>query len=184
MELKQLAPWNWFKKEQDEYSKRVPALGDNGRDTYPASLARVHDAFDRLFEDMLGDFARGFPTRSGMIEPVNGGWMRPLVDISATDKAYTIAAELPGVDENKVHIDIYGDTLRIRGEKSQEKESKDKNYHCIERSYGSFQRQLSLPEDADSENIDAKFRKGVLTITVPRTGNATSSPRRIEVNAA
>jgi len=110
------------------------------------------------------------------------GIFKPTLDLGASDKEYTISVELPGVDENDVKLEVMDDTLTIRGEKRQEKEEKERNYYRIERSYGSFQRMLSLPEDADQENIKAVFKKGVLTVTLPRKALPKSEARQIPVS--
>jgi HSP20 family protein len=80
-------------------------------------------------------------------------------------------------------IEVVGDALRIRGEKKHESEEKKRDCHFVERSYGSFQRQLALPEDAEGDNIDAEYKKGVLTVTIPRKQGAPSSAKRIDVKA-
>ena len=96
-------------------------------------------------------------------------------------KEYAISVEVPGVDEKDVKIELANNTLTIGGEKKQEKEEKEKNFYRVERSYGSFQRVLSLPEDADQEKIQATFKKGVLRITVPRKALPHAEAKQIEV---
>ena len=183
MELKQLAPWNWFKRENDEAGSLLPV---NRRAAgYPEPLARFHDEFDQLFETML----QGFPFAPTMLPSLSRSgagpmWLKPSVDIESTDKAYTITAELPGVDEKEIEVNLSGDTLTIRAKKEQQKEEKNKNYYCVERSYGAFQRQLSLPEDADPEGVKAAYKNGVLTLTVPRKAAKADSTRQIEIHAA
>lgn len=104
--------------------------------------------------------------------------------LSATDTEYTVTAEIPGVDDKDVKLEIVDDTLTIRGEKKQEKEEKEKNYYRLERSYGSFQRVLSLPDDVDQDGVKANFKKGVLTITLPRKALPKPEAKRIEIKAA
>jgi HSP20 family protein len=110
--------------------------------------------------------------------------IKPTLDLGATDKAYTIAVEVPGVDEKDVTVEIANDTLTIRGEKKQEKEEKDRNYYRMERSYGSFQRVLSLPEDADQDGVSATFKNGVLRVTMPRKAAPQAQVRQIEIQSA
>jgi HSP20 family protein len=88
------------------------------------------------------------------------------------------------VDEKDVKLEIVNDTLTISGEKKQEKEEKEKNYYRMERSYGVFQRVLSLPEDADQDKIKATFKKGILTVTVPRKALPKSDVKQIEIKNA
>jgi HSP20 family protein len=105
----------------------------------------------------------------------------PAVDISEDEKAYHIAAELPGMSEKDIDITLSGDTLTIRGEKRDEKEEKAKNYYLSERHYGSFQRSFTLPDRVDREKIDASFAAGVLTLTLPKTADAVKQQKKIEI---
>ena len=111
-------------------------------------------------------------------------WLKPTLDLSATDKEYAITIEIPGVDEKDVKLELVNDTLTVRGEKKQEKQEKEKNYYRMERSYGAFRRVLSLPEDADQDSIKAKFKNGVLKVTVQRKASAQTTAKRIEVRRA
>ena len=185
MELKQIAPWNWFKREEETQGSMVPVTRQDARGNYPASLARFHDEFDQLFESFL----QGFPLAPSMFprmpRAIAGSTLiKPSVDIAASDKAYTITAEVPGVDEKQINVEIQGDTLIIRGQKEHQKEEKKNDYYCVERSYGSFQRQLSLPEDADADRIKAAYKQGVLTLTVPRKAAMARAVKQIDVHAA
>jgi HSP20 family protein len=104
--------------------------------------------------------------------------------LGVTDKEYSIAVEIPGVDQKDIKLEIVNDTLIIHGEKKQVSEDKDKNYYRLERSYGSFQRVLSLPEDADQNGVKARFSKGVLTVTFPRKSVPASQVKEIEVSTS
>ena len=107
--------------------------------------------------------------------------LKPTLDIGVTEKEYTITVELPGVEANEVKLELVNDTLKIFGEKKQEKEEKEQNYYRVERSYGSFQRVLSLPEDADQDTINANFKNGVMTITVQRKAAPKPETKQIQV---
>ena len=109
--------------------------------------------------------------------------MRPSVDISEGKKAYTIQADLPGVDLDDVALEVEGQTLVIRAERREDREEEGEHYHYVERSRGSIQRVLSLPDDADVEAIDARFKHGVLKLKIPKHPSRTSSGRSIEVRA-
>jgi len=87
------------------------------------------------------------------------------------------------VSEKDVTLEIVNNTMTIRGEKKQEKEEKEKNYYRVERSYGSFQRVLSLPQDADQEDVKATFKNGVLTVTIPRKELPKSEAKRIDIKS-
>lgn len=187
MNISKLAPWNWFKKEEEHEGSSVPIKRDDQavalRQTHP--LLQIHNEIDRLFDDAFRNF--GFPSLgTGRLFPslAQTGWLKPTLDLEATDKEYTISVELPGVEANEVKLELVNDTLRVSGEKKQEKEEKEKDFYRMERSYGSFQRVLSLPEDADQENIKAVFKNGVMTITLPRKSLALSEVKQIEVKTS
>lgn len=185
MELKQLAPWNWFKTEQENGTRPLPITRGGSARTYPAPLARFHEEFDQLFDNFLQCLPYApSPLWNTLRVPDTDAWLKPSVDIAATDKAYTISVELPGVDENQIEVQIVGDTLVIRGKKEQKKEEKKDHFYCVERSYGAFHRQLSLPEDADTESIQAACKAGVLTLTVPRRAAAAHPTKQIDVKVA
>lgn len=185
LELKKLAPWNWFRHEENE-AGTVPVQHGRALSPYTENpLSQIHQQIDRVFNNVLRGF--GMPSLFDSGDPPvlsASGWLKPSVDIAATDKQYTITAEVPGVDENDVTLELIDDSLIIRGEKKFEKEQKDKEFYRVERSYGSFRRVLSLPEDADRERIDARFRNGVLTITLGRKAQAQTAGRRIEIKKA
>jgi HSP20 family protein len=129
---------------------------------------------DRLFDD----FSRGFPTMTG-----NGATaLMPNMDVTETDKEIEITAELPGLEEKDVQVNVADNLLTIRGEKNAEKEQKDKNYRLVERSYGSFERTLELPEGVNTDAIKANISKGVLKVTVPKP--APAQAKKIDVKSA
>jgi HSP20 family protein len=103
------------------------------------------------------------------------------LDVGASDKEYTISVELPGVDEKEIQLELSNNTLKIKGEKKQQKEEKEKNYYRMERSYGSFQRVLSLPEDADQEKINATYKNGIMEIAIPRKASQKTETKKIEI---
>ena len=106
------------------------------------------------------------------------------MDLVEKDDVYEITAELPGLSEKNVDIKLSNHTLTIKGEKSEEKEDKKKDYYLSERRYGSFQRCFQLPESVDADRIDAQFAKGVLTVTLPKTADAKKAEKTIAVKAA
>jgi len=103
----------------------------------------------------------------------------PLVDISEDDREYLIKAELPGIEKEEVKVSVEDGLLVISGERKAEQEEKNRKYHRIERSYGSFIRSFSLPDAADGSKIKADFKNGVLKVHVPKDENAR--PRSIEI---
>ncbi|MCE5244904.1 MAG: Hsp20/alpha crystallin family protein [Syntrophobacteraceae bacterium] len=182
MDLKKLVPWNWFRKE-DEHRPSPSLPVSRGAQPHSGDpVVRFHQEVDRLFDHFFRGFSlpsMGFGREAApMAQP---DWLKPHLDVAATEKEYTISAELPGVDEKDVQIELLEDTLVIRGEKRQEKEEKEKSYYRVERSYGSFQRTLSLPEDADSSGIGAAYRNGLLTITIPRKSKPGAAAKQIPI---
>ena len=137
---------------------------------------------DRLFDRF------GFPSLRRMfdIEPSwrsSFSFSMPAIDMSEDEKAYKISAELPGIDAKDIDVSLSGDMLVLKGEKRQEKEEKDKNYHFSERAYGSFQRAFDLPASVDRDKVAADFSKGVLTITLPKTAAAQKPQKKIDVKS-
>lgn len=184
MNIAKFNPFNWFRKEQEEQVHAVPVQRENGAVmTHP--FHELHREMDRLFEDFTRSFGALSPHRP-MAFPSGGSALplRPTLDIAEGEKEYRITVELPGVSEKDIKVELAGDTLRISGEKRQENEEKGQNYHRVERSYGSFQRILNLPEDADADGIAANFQNGVMTLTVPRKAAARPETRMIEVKAS
>lgn len=185
MDLKKFAPWNWFKKEE-EHGVVVPVqqaapASRHARDSGEA--LRAPDGFDGFFDSPFS--GGGWPSFDidRLLTPLTAtDMLRPRVDIGASADEYTVTIEIPGVTENDITLEVSGDTLVVRGEKHQEKETKEKSYYRRERSYGSFERTLSLPEDADQENSTAIFKHGVLTIAIPRRRTEPHPKKRIQIH--
>ncbi len=105
----------------------------------------------------------------------------PRFEITETDETYEMAAELPGMDEKDIEVFVEDDVLTVKGEKKQEREEKRRNYHLTERSYGTFQRSFPLPRGLHSDKVKATFKKGVLSLTLPKTEEAKAHRRKIEI---
>ena len=140
----------------------------------------LHREIDRVFDNFADAMPWSTRTNGG-----NGqGRMTPQVDLSETDKAVEVSVELPGVDEKNVDVTVTDDVLTIKGEKKAEKEIKEKDYHRVERSYGVFQRTLTLPCDVKADKVEAVFDKGVLQITLPKSPEAKSKSHKIKIKSA
>ncbi len=144
---------------------------------------------DRLFDDFSGGIWRSPFGRSFFdIEPFRRSeaafGVVPAVNVTQTDKGYEITAELPGMEEKDVDVKLANGVLTIRGEKRDEKEEKNKDYYVRERSFGSFERSFQVPEDVDVEKIGASFKKGVLTVMLPKSLEAQRTEKKIEVKAS
>jgi len=105
--------------------------------------------------------------------------MVPPMDVAESPDALTITAELPGLKKDAVKITIENGVLTLSGEKKFEKEEKTKDYHCVERRFGTFHRSVTLPSQVDAEKAQAQFEDGVLTITIPRLEAA--KPKHLEI---
>jgi len=143
-------------------------------DEHPFSLLR------REMDSLFDNFFRGFD-----IEPFESrmGAFSPKVDVTENDKEIKISAELPGLEEKDIDVSLQKDMLTIKGEKKEEKEDKGKDYYRMERSYGSFSRTIPLPVEVETDKVEAKFKKGVLSITLPKTAKAVAETKKIEVKA-
>ncbi|MCK9916551.1 Hsp20/alpha crystallin family protein [Microbacteriaceae bacterium K1510] len=156
------------------FKSLIPVSRERGVAGSVSPFVSLQREIDRLFDD----FSRGFPSFSGE----SAAKLLPNMDVTETDKEIEITAELPGLEEKDVQINVADNLLTIRGEKKAEKEEKDKNYRLVERSYGSFERSLQLPEGVNADAIKATIAKGVLKVTVPKP--APAQAKKIEVKSA
>lgn len=192
-------PWNWFKNEENAMRGNMPAAmrRGSGLAALPGmgayrvpSLQPLSDFYrdmDRVFENAFRSFgfgdmqeAFGLPQMMG-----RGGMFVPHVDIASTNQKYTVSVEVPGMNEKDIKLDLLADgTLIISGEKKLEEEGNERDYHTVERSYGFFQRVLSLPSDAELDSIEANFKNGVLKIDIFRMESADADMRHIPINTS
>ena len=150
----------------------IPVRGDA---EYP--VFGIQRDVNRLFDD----FFRSFDISSVNEGPV--GTFVPSLDVTEDDKTLTVKVELPGLEEKDIDILLTDGCLTIKGEKKEEKEEKVKDYYHLERSYGAFQRVVSLPEGIDQQKAEAKFKKGVLEILLPKTEEVKAKGTKIEIKA-
>lgn len=135
----------------------------------------------REMEGMLDPYSKSldWPFRGGRDLNTTGADWAPRADISEADAAFCITAEIPGLKREDVKINIEDHVLSVSGEKNQEKEEKGETFHRIERFYGSFKRSFSLPENVNEDKIEAVFKDGLLTLTIPKT--EVEKPKSIEI---
>jgi HSP20 family protein len=160
-----LVPWRNNKSQ-------MPAKREDYFDPFVSFRREMDRMFDRFFD--------GFPMHA-----TGNGWrsLTPAVDVDETDKEMLISAELPGVSEKDVEVSVTGDVLTIKGEKKAEKEEKRGDSTYIERQFGSFARSVRLPFDVKDQQVEAKFKDGVLTIHLPKPPEMQRAVRRIQVKA-
>lgn len=140
---------------------------------------RSEQPFNRLFREVeeLCDIYRGNLRRDAR-RAASVGW-----ELSETDDEIRVKAELPGMDEKDIHVTVEGDVLTIRAERKEERETKKRNYHVSEMSYGGYSRTIPLPAEVDASQARAKFKRGVLTLNCPKTEQGKATHRRIPVSA-
>jgi HSP20 family protein len=155
-----------------------------GRGTLPAGqhvadpFAQMRRDMDRMFEE----FTRGFGTP--LASPFAGNaFLSPRVDISETDDGLDLKAELPGVPEENVHLELAENLLTLKAEHRTEREEKDekRTWHVVERTEGAFLRRFQLPFEADAEHVKAEFKDGVLSVHVPRKRVPEKEPKKIAI---
>lgn len=177
-----------------EAATKLPVKTENDSAPTPihnwvAPFDSLRREIDRLFDDFRPFDFRFSSARSLFgVDPrksQEGPYaIAPAMDLVEKDGEYEVTAELPGIDEKNVEISLSNRTLTVKGEKSEEKERKEKDYFLSERRYGSFHRSFPLPDSVDSEKVEATFSKGVLTIRLPKTAEAQKPAKKIEVKAA
>lgn len=163
--------------------RKAPAASDG----LPTLWNSFRNEIDTLFHRFDDGF--GIPAMRRMID-IEPFWSRsgdgallPAVDLVENDKAYTISAELPGLDEKNVTVTLSGDLLVLKGEKSEEKEEEGENRYVSERSYGAFERSFRLPDNVNRDKIAARFSKGVLKLELPKE-HVSAPEKKIAVKAS
>jgi len=134
-------------------------------------LATLRERMNRLFEE-------AYTSRGEEKDLVASTW-NPSVDIYETENALVMKAELPGIDENDIELKIEDSTLTLKGDRKFEKETKEENYHRIERLYGSFYRSFTLPRNIDQDKIKAESENGILKVTMPK--KAELKPKKVKI---
>jgi HSP20 family protein len=138
-------------------------------------MSALPERMNRLFSDVRAQA----PVRGEEI--VQGAWITA-VDIFETNEAIVLKAELPGITVQDISVEVKDNTLTLKGEKKFEKEVKEENYHRVERSYGSFQRAFTLPGTIHQEKVKAKFKDGILEITLPKVEEAKPKQVKVEIS--
>lgn len=163
----------------------VPKFG-RGRGNTPVRRGE-YDPFrdfqremNRLFDDFLGDFS--LAPRWGEREPALAAF-NPRVDVAETEKEVRVSAELPGMDEKDITVEMDDAAITVRGERKEEKEGREGNWFRREQSYGSFVRVIPLPARVDGAKARARFKKGVLNITAPKRAEEQAQRKAIAIES-
>ena len=180
--VKELIPQRRRRRHLPLYPKEMPGLSPSVLRGSPffeiqRAINRIFDEFSREIEmpgrrwDDPAPFGSDFFERS---------W--PMVDISDTDNEIRLTAELPGVNREDLEVSVSNDRLTIRGEKKKQQEKSDQDYYRLERYYGSFQRNIPLPYEVDSDQVDASFKDGILAVVLRKTKAEQEKIKRIQIN--
>lgn len=145
-----------------------------GRDPFTAFRREM----DRLFEDVLAPAAEG---RSFAAPQAGAATLMPSLDVDETEQAYVVTAELPGMAEQDIELNLRDNALTISGEKRSERDEEDGGRRYCERSFGRFQRTIPFAAEVDADRVEARCRNGVLTVTLPKNEKAQDKTRRIEI---
>ena len=167
MNVRDLIPWG-----RNERSSSVPS---SFRADEASPFLTLHREMNRLFDDVFNRFESGMPSLAGRAT----AW--PSLEVSETDDAVRVVAEVPGLAEQDVEVLVSEDVLTIRGEKKEQFE--DSGRHFSERYYGRFERRIPLPFEVEDEKAEASFENGVLTVTLPKSPKAEARTKRIAVKA-
>lgn len=177
---------DWFKNTENNGFNQALSTQRRAAGQYPtlyfAPLSGLMEDMERMVDQTFQSLRPPiFPNLANIAYPT----FSPSLDITATDEAYKISVEIPGVEEKDIKLNVSPEgQLTISGEKRQENISGDKDAQCTECSYGSFMRSLTLPEDVDQDNIEASFRNGVLTITCQRQEMQKQQKREIPISSS
>lgn len=150
------------------------AARNEGAVTERHPFAALRRQMEALFDGFFDDFG-------GAVHGLQA--FNPRVDVVENGKEVRISAELPGIEEKDVEVSCTNDSVTIRGEKREEKEEKGEERYRLERSYGAFRRTLALPCEVDAGKASATFKKGVLTVTLPKTAPAAKA-KKVEIKAS
>lgn len=168
MSVRDLIPWS-------RNGNQVPSVFRDGeRDPFLS----LHREVNRLFDDVFRGFGTKLPSLDGA-SVFSGSW--PTVEISDGDKEIRLTAEVPGLEEKDIEVLLNDGVLTLKGEKRSETENKDAQFS--ERFYGHFERRISLGYDIQEDKVDARFKNGVLTVTLPKSDKAQSQVKRIAIKS-
>ncbi|OPY01636.1 MAG: Spore protein SP21 [Syntrophorhabdus sp. PtaB.Bin047] len=162
-------------------TRRIPPLAKRPQGTarlpeeYPLLSLRTN--IDRLFDHFLS----GFDISPFAATP---SMFNPSIDVADSGRELRVTVELPGMDEKDIDVSVTQNSLTIRGEKKDETEEKGNSYHRMERVYGSFTRTIPLPVEVNVDGAKANYRKGVLSITIPKTEKALKEAKKIPIRVS
>jgi HSP20 family protein len=183
-----------MEEQMAEGEKKVPVIDQptSAGATPATSLMQAWRPFDtlrrevdRLFDDFtLNPFRLPLRRPAFDLEPFwsADSWLaQPAIDLVERDNAFELTAEMPGLDEKNIEVNVANGVLTVKGQKEEDKVEKKEDFHLRERRFGSFVRSVLLPETVDAEKIEASFKNGVLKVTLPKKPEAQKPTKKIEV---
>jgi HSP20 family protein len=159
---------------------KAPAVAEG--DWFDASFMELRRQMDRLFDSFAGGWHLPSIAAPFAAPHLGGGTVSLRFDVSESDDALEISAELPGMDEKDIEVSLENGLLTVKGEKKAESERTEKDYYVTERRYGSFRRSFHLPDTVDEDKVQAKFDKGVLRVILPKVAEAKHKARKISIS--
>jgi HSP20 family protein len=143
-------------------------------------MLSLRDEMDRMFEDFLAGFDRPFWPA---MRPARMGEFVPAVDVRETDGEIQVSAELPGMTEDDIRLELEEDLLAISGEKRREREEEEDDRYWRESSHGSFLREVRLPATVQTDKAEASYKNGILHVTLPKSEESRARRRTVEVRS-
>lgn len=156
-----------------QVSKPTPAPRRRG---LPDVFDALHGELDRVFSAFEQSWSKWPSLTQG-----GAGWVVPNLDVHENTDSVTVEADLPGLDEKDISVTLANGLLTIKGERKSEREEKNESYHLSERSFGSFERSVRLPDSIDENKIEARFDKGVLKVVAAKKPEAVKEEKKIEI---
>ncbi len=155
----------------------MPVRRHQGWFNRPHFFSSLRDEIDDVFSNYFAPMTRD-KNSDGAFK------MSTSLDMSETKNAVNVVLDVPGIDQENIDISLIDGALDISGHREEEAEEKEADFHRIERSYGAFRRRIALPCEVDADKINAKLKKGVLRIQLPKSAKAKSDGRKIEISAS
>ncbi|MBN2684660.1 MAG: Hsp20/alpha crystallin family protein [Pontiellaceae bacterium] len=159
-------------------SKSILRKGHSGTLSHRKGNDPFH-VLHREINELFDGYCRGFGGSTGRRGSGSTGF-----ELSETDDEIRVRVELPGMSQKDISVELEENQLTIRGERHEEKETKKRNYHVSEMSYGNFYRSIPLPAKVERDNASAKFKRGILTLTLPKSEEARKEYKRIPIQSA
>ncbi|GJL79727.1 MAG: molecular chaperone Hsp20 [Nitrospinaceae bacterium] len=162
------------------FKNLIPRINDDDKYLMESPFANMEREMNRMFRNFSRNFFDEASFGTDLMAPTAP---MPKVDVTETDGEVQVVAELPGLDEKDVDVSLSENVLTLKGEKKHEKEEKQKNFYRMERTFGKFQRRIALPAEIESDKVEASFKKGILTVKLPKSEKAQKEAKKITIKS-